>query len=74
VTVPTPLEEARARMTEALRRFETSAARAVAVAGDPKATRTAVDDARYQATFALAAIGAAFKAMLRAVRPDEEDA
>jgi hypothetical protein len=62
-------------MKEALRLYERLAARAVETAADPRASRTAVDDARHQATFALAAVGAALKAALRAARSgDAEDA
>jgi hypothetical protein len=68
-----PLDEARAKMKEALRAFEVLSARAIAVAADPKASRTAIDDARTQATFALAAVGAAFKKSLHAARPSDGD-
>lgn len=68
-----PLDEARARLAEAVAAFSRAAERAVRTAADPKASRTAVDDARLQATFALAAIGAAMKAALAAARPAEED-
>jgi hypothetical protein len=71
--VASPIEEAHAKMKEALRLFEVLAARAVAVAADRASSRTAVDDARHGATFALAAVGAAFKGMLRAARPGEDD-
>lgn len=70
----TPLSEAKTKLTEAVRLFEKTAERAVLVASDPKASRTAVDDARHGATFALAAIGLALKGALKAARPGDPDA
>ncbi len=66
------LDPARQRLTEAIAGFSRAAERAVAVAADPKASRTAIDDARHQATFALAAVGMALKAALAEARPDDD--
>jgi hypothetical protein len=65
--------EARKRLKEAVHVFEKVAARALDAAADPKVPGPAVADARTQTTFALAAVGAAFKAALKAARPAAEE-
>ncbi len=67
------LDDARARLREALARFEAVALAAIDAAADPKSSRARVADARTQGTFALAAVGAAYKGALKAARPSEED-
>jgi hypothetical protein len=59
------------RLDDAVEVFRRVGRRAIETAADPKAYPMAVTEARHQATFALAAIGAAFKAALRLARPDD---
>ena len=71
---PNPIDEARKRLDAAVEAFRRTAHRAVDVAANPKAARMEVDDARHQATFGLAAVGAALKGALKAARPGDPDA
>lgn len=66
---PRTLEDARRAMDASVEAYRRIAARAVDVAANPRASAAEVDDARHQATFALAAVGAALKAALRLARP-----
>ena len=61
------------RLEAAVEAFRRVASKAVDVAAKPKASRSEVDDARIQATYALAAVGAAFKAALAAARPEAQN-
>ncbi len=67
------LDAARARLRAALTLFEAVALAAIDAAADPKSSKTRVADARTQGTFALAAVGAAFKGALKAARPTPEE-
>ena len=69
----TPLREAEKRLDEVLGRFRKVAKQAIDVAANSKASRTEVDEARHQATFGLAAVGAALKGALKAARPEDVD-
>lgn len=71
VPAPDPVADAMARLDEVLGAFRRAAERAVATAADPRASTTAVTESRHLATFGLAAVGAAFKGALKAVRPDD---
>jgi hypothetical protein len=66
---PPTLEEARRGLEAAVEAFRRLAARAIEAAADPRAPASRVDDARHQATFALAAVGATLKTALKAARP-----
>ena len=68
-----PLRDARRRLEAAVEAFRRVASKAIDTAADPKASRSQVDDARIQGTFALASIGATFKAALATARPGAED-
>lgn len=68
------LPAAKAALEAAVEAFRRAAARAVAAAADARALPMAVTEARHHATFALAAVGAAFKQALRAARPDDPSA
>ena len=70
----TPLDDARKRLDEVVELFKKAAKRAIDTAANPKSARMEVDDARHQATFGLAAVGAALKGALKAARPDDPDA
>jgi hypothetical protein len=63
------LREAKDRIGDAVDSFRKAAQAAVDVAADPKASDAAAAEARMKATFALAAVGLAFKAALREARP-----
>ena len=65
------LAAARERLDHAVELFRRSAARAIDVAADPKAYPMVVTESRHQATFSLAAVGAALKAALRTARPND---
>jgi hypothetical protein len=71
VVTPAEIEAASKRIDDATEAFRRAAKKAVAAAADPKAYPMTVTEARHQATFALAAVGAAFKAALRLARPDD---
>lgn len=68
-----PVAAALARLDEVVAAFRRVAAQAVATAANPRASATAVKEARHLATFGLAAVGAAFKGALKAARPDDLD-
>lgn len=68
-----PVAAALARLDEVVAAFRRVAAQAVATAANPRASATAVKEARHLATFGLAAVGAAFKGALKAARPDDSD-
>lgn len=68
-----PVAAALARLDEVVAAFRRVAAQAVATAADPRASATAVKEARHLATFGLAAVGAAFKGALKAARPDDSE-
>ncbi len=68
-----PVEDARKRLRDTAQAFLAVADRAIAIAADRKSRPMEVSDARTQGTFALAAVGAAFKAALKAARPSTED-
>ncbi len=70
---PDPVAAALARLDEVVAAFRRVAAQAVATAANPRASATAVKEARHLATFGLAAVGAAFKGALKAARPDDAD-
>ena len=70
----TPLDDARKKLDQTIDAFRRAAKKAVDVAADKKSARMEADDARHQATFGLAAVGAALKAALKAARPDDPDA
>ena len=70
----TPLDEARQRLDLVVDQFRKVAKRAIDTAANPKAHRSVGDEARHQATFGLAAVGAALKGALTAARPDDPDA
>lgn len=63
------LDEVRRRIDDALAAFRRSADVAIELAGKPRLDVVALAQARMQATFALAAVGASFKAALEAARP-----
>ncbi|MFO0933799.1 MAG: hypothetical protein U1E39_14000 [Planctomycetota bacterium] len=69
-----PVAAALARLDEVVAAFRRVAAQAVATAADPRASATAVKEARHLATFGLAAVGAAFKGARKAARPDDPEA
>ncbi|HVG95105.1 MAG TPA: hypothetical protein VND21_11710 [Planctomycetota bacterium] len=66
---PPTLAEACRNLEAALEAFRRLAARAIEAAADPRAGIQRVDEARHQATFALAAVGATLKTALKAARP-----
>ena len=68
-----PVDDARKRLDEVIEAFRRAARKAIDAAADRKTARMEVDDARHQATFGLAAVGAALKAALKAARPDDPD-
>jgi|GEM_PF-2502442 len=68
---PAAVAAARARLEEVVEVFRRAAERAVATAADPRALPMGITETRHHATFALAAVGAAFKAALKAARPDD---
>lgn len=68
---PAAVAAARARLDEVVAVFRRCAETAITTAADPKAYPMARTESRHQATFALAAVGAAFKAALKAARPDD---
>jgi hypothetical protein len=65
------LEKARKQLDEVLERFRRVAHKAIDAAANPKASETAISEARHEATFGLAAVGMALKAALRAARPGD---
>ena len=69
---PPDLPAARRRLDEAIEAFRRVATRAVDVAGGRDVV--SADQARHEATFALAAVGLAFKQALRAARPESPEA
>lgn len=69
----TPLDEARARIDAAIAAFSRAAQAAIDVASKPRLDVVSLANARTQATFALAAIGASFKAALEAARPGVDE-
>ncbi len=69
----TPLEDARRRIDDALAAFRRAADAAIALAAKPRLDVVSLAQARTQATFALAAVGASFKAALEAARPGVDD-
>jgi hypothetical protein len=71
--VSDPLSDARTRLDAAVEAFRRVASKAIDTAARPKASRSEVDDARIQGTYALASVGAAYKAALAAARPGAED-
>ena len=71
--MPTPLEEARNRIDVAIAAFRKAADAAIDLASKPRLDVVALAGARTQATFALAAMGASFKAALEAARPGIDD-
>ena len=62
---------ARERLEQTIEVFRRAAARAIDVAADRRSYPMVVTETRHQATFALAAVGAALKAALKAGRPDD---
>jgi hypothetical protein len=68
---PDELAAAMRRLDETVELFRRAAAKAVATAATPTSYPMVVTETRHQATFALAAVGAAFKAALKAARPDD---
>jgi hypothetical protein len=71
--VSDPLHDARTRLEAAVEAFRRVASKAIDTAAKSKVSRTEIDEARIQATYALASIGAMFKAALAAARPGAED-
>ena len=67
------LEEVNRRIDDALAAFRKAADRAIELAGKPRLDVVSLAQARTQATFALAAVGASFKAALEAARPGIDD-
>lgn len=61
----------RARLDEAVEAFRRAAARAIDVAASGSRDVMLRTEARHQATFALAAVGASFKLVLKAATPDD---
>ena len=61
------------RLDASVEAFRRVASKAIDTAAKPRASRSEVDEARIQATYALAAVGAAFKAALAAARPGADD-
>jgi hypothetical protein len=68
------VDRAWTELEAALEAFKRLARRAVDVAADRRSARAEVDEARHQATFALAAVGAALKRAFKASRGEEADA
>lgn len=69
----TSLDEARARIDAAIGAFRKAADVAIEVASKSRLDVVSLAGARTQATFALAAIGASFKAALEAARPGVDE-
>ena len=67
------LDDVRRRIDEALVAFRKAADDAIALAGRPRLDVVSLAQARTRATFALAAVGASFKAALEAARPGIDD-
>ena len=67
------LEDVNRRIDEALAAFRKAADRAIELAKRPRLDVVSLAQARTQATFALAAVGASFKAALEAARPGIDD-
>ena len=63
------LDAAERRIDEALAAFRRAASAAIELAKKPRLDVVSLAQARTQATFALAAVGASFKAALEAARP-----
>lgn len=61
----------RAHLDEAVDAFRRAAARAIDAAAGGSRDVMLRAEARHQATFALAAVGAAFKRVLKAATPDD---
>jgi phage tail protein X len=66
------LDAARKRLDEVVELFRRAAGKAIDAAANPKSLPMAVTESRHQATFGLAAVGAAFKAALKLARPDDD--
>lgn len=65
------LSHLRARLDETVEAFRRAATRAIDVAASGTRDVMLRTEARHQATFALAAVGAAFKLVLKAATPDD---
>lgn len=66
-----PVDVAKAHLDGAVETFRRLAKKAVDTAADPKSDVMSVTQARLEGTFALAAVGQAFKAALKLARPDD---
>ncbi len=71
---PDAVAAALARLFEVVDAFRRCAEKAVATAADPRALPMVITETRHHATFALAAVGATFKAALKIARPDDPHA
>ena len=69
---PDAVDDARRGFEEAVEAFRRAGVAAVDAARDPRVDVMSLSEARTKATFALAAASLAFKAALRAARPDPE--
>lgn len=68
---PTDLARMRALLDETLEAFRRAATRAIDTAASGTRDVMLRTETRHQATFALAAVGAAFKQALKAATPDD---
>ena len=63
--------DAKKRLDEVVAAFRRAAGKAIDAAADPRTPASVVAETRHQATFGLAAVGAALKLALKAARPDD---